>query len=293
MTDREFMIVQGPDAGRRFTVDERPVTLGRDAAREVALNDDRASRLHARIVPSPEGPRIVDENSSNGTFVNGALVRERRLDPGDIIVIGGNSIVFGTEKPSPERLARAVPGASRAVPSQVPGATTHLLPDDSQGPNVTESRLGPILEAAAESVRKDARVRGIHLSVEPEAKPDVARVDPQQIFRALSGLLRRVLEAVPLASHPDSASRAECALAVRLIDSPRRDGFEIEIFGVGLPAPREKMAPGPGEPSFRHARRVAQAHGGSLETLPADSPATLVRIFLPRASSGTMPTVMK
>ena len=293
MPEWVFTIFLGPDAGRRFTIADRPVTLGRDEARDVALNDDRASRLHARIVPAADGLRITDDNSSNGTLVNGVLVREHRLIPGDIIVIGANSMVFGSHEPSPERLAAARPGAMKAAPSQVPGATTHLLPEDSKAPEVTDSRLGSIVEAVAESVRKGARVRGIHLSVELEAHPDVASVDPQQIFRALAGLLDHFLEAIPPASHPESASRTECALAMRLIASPRHDGFEIEIFGVGLPVPRGKMAPDTNHPALRDARRVVAAHGGLFEAVPRDAPATLVRIFLPRSSIGTMHTMVR
>jgi predicted component of type VI protein secretion system len=293
MPEQVFTIFLGPDAGRQFTVGERPVTLGRDEAREVALNDDRASRLHARIIPLADGLSIVDENSSNGTFVNGALVRERRIEPGDIIVIGANSIVFGPRKPPPERLVAARPGAMRAVPSQVPGATTHLLPESTKAPEVAESRLGAIVEAVAESVRKDAHVRGIHLSVEIEAYPDVASVDPQQLFRALAGLMEHYLEAVPPASHPDSASRVECAMAVRLTASAKHEGFEIEIFGVGLPVAREKIAPDANHQSLRDARRVIAAHGGLMEAVPADAPATLVRIFIPRSSTGTMQTMMR
>lgn len=286
-----FTIFQGPDAGRRFTVGDGPVTLGRDPEREVHLHDDRASRLHAKIVQLSGVIFITDQSSSNGTFVNGLLVRERELHPGDVIVIGGNSIFFGPDEPSPERLAARMGPLKTAA--QAIGETTQLLPESSKTPEVTQSRLGAIMEAVAESVRREAYVRGIHLSVEVEANPDSASVDPQQIFQALAGLLRRYMDAIPLASHPDSASRTECAMALRLVNCHRRGGFEIEIFGVGLPVARDRMVPPPDDLMLRESRRVIQAHGGALDSAPADAPATLAKIFLPDRSTGTMETMVR
>lgn len=288
-----FTIFQGPDAGRQFTLEDRPVTLGRDPERDVALHDDRASRLHARILPDGDGVRLVDEGSSNGTFVNGALVRESALIPGDIIIIGANSIVFGSREPTPRQLAAARPGAVKAVPSQVPGATTHLLPENGSSPNVVESHLGPILEAVAESVRAEAYFRGISLSLELEARPDTAVVDAQQVFRAVAGLLRHVLASVPPASQPDSASRAECSLAVRLALAAQTGIYEIEIFGVGLPLSRERIIADPNALPVREARRVVALHGGAFELLPSDAPATFARMFLPKASRGDAGTMIR
>jgi pSer/pThr/pTyr-binding forkhead associated (FHA) protein len=39
-------------------------------------------------VPRPSGARILDDRSSNGTFVNGRRVQQADLSSGDVLVIG-------------------------------------------------------------------------------------------------------------------------------------------------------------------------------------------------------------
>lgn len=63
--------------------------LGRDKPADVIVDDVFASARHARI--SPRGPYnfLEDLGSTNGTYLNGALVdAPERLTPGDKISIG-------------------------------------------------------------------------------------------------------------------------------------------------------------------------------------------------------------
>ena len=39
-------------------------------------------------MPRPRGARILDDRSSNGTFVNGRRVQQSELRNGDVIVLG-------------------------------------------------------------------------------------------------------------------------------------------------------------------------------------------------------------
>lgn len=59
-------------------------------------NDKRVSRLHAKIQYCKRTwmARISDENSRNGTFVNGQSVNEAALFDGDVIRIGDSFFVF-------------------------------------------------------------------------------------------------------------------------------------------------------------------------------------------------------
>lgn len=73
---------------RDVALDGRPLTIGRATDVEVVLADPLASRRHARL--SSRGGRLVlaDLGSTNGTRVNGELVREAVVGPGDRIEIG-------------------------------------------------------------------------------------------------------------------------------------------------------------------------------------------------------------
>jgi len=82
-----------PD-GRRIPLSEESVVIGRTAECTVTLNDPRASRRHAEIRPSGDGFVLTDLGSMNGTFVNGAPIREQLLRDGDQITVGASVLRF-------------------------------------------------------------------------------------------------------------------------------------------------------------------------------------------------------
>jgi hypothetical protein len=87
----------GAVAGRVVPLGVAPVTLGRDAANTLALaSDTTVSRRHARIQEGPSNVFVVvDEGSSNGTFVNGARTTgEQPLRPGDEVQVGASRFRF-------------------------------------------------------------------------------------------------------------------------------------------------------------------------------------------------------
>jgi hypothetical protein len=86
---------QGAYAGHVFDLTGASVTLGREIANNIGLpNDTTISRHHATISQSGAEWTIRDENSSNGTFVNGARITEQRIAPGDEIQIGATRFRF-------------------------------------------------------------------------------------------------------------------------------------------------------------------------------------------------------
>ncbi len=67
----------------------RTVSIGRALDNELVLQDMLVSRHHAELRCTPDGQyRIVDLNSHNGTFVNGARVSEAVLTEQDLLAIG-------------------------------------------------------------------------------------------------------------------------------------------------------------------------------------------------------------
>jgi predicted component of type VI protein secretion system len=84
-------VLEGPgvEPGAILEVTDATV-LGRAPDTALSLDgDDFASAHHARVEAQPDGIWVEDLGSTNGTFVNGARVSERRLlQPGDVIRIG-------------------------------------------------------------------------------------------------------------------------------------------------------------------------------------------------------------
>jgi Protein of unknown function (DUF3662)/FHA domain len=82
--------------GERIVLGPDPITIGRLPESAIMVSDPNASRRHAEIRRSGNDVVVVDLDSTNGTRVNGAAVRERKLVDGDQIVIGTTVLRFET-----------------------------------------------------------------------------------------------------------------------------------------------------------------------------------------------------
>ncbi|MGQ0679248.1 MAG: FhaA domain-containing protein [Actinomycetota bacterium] len=80
--------------GHEHKLDSQELTLGRSSTNDIAVDDANASRVHAQLVRKADQWWIVDQGSTNGTLVNGAAVKERRLSVGDRITIGASEFEF-------------------------------------------------------------------------------------------------------------------------------------------------------------------------------------------------------
>ena len=82
--------------GEARSLDSATVTAGRAPQNDLALDgDDFASASHARFEPRRDGVWVVDQGSTNGTFVNGKrLSGPQRLKLGDVIRIGQTDLRF-------------------------------------------------------------------------------------------------------------------------------------------------------------------------------------------------------
>jgi DNA-binding SARP family transcriptional activator len=81
--------------GDRRVLLERAVTsIGRRAENDIVMDDDRVSRGHAVVRRVGDDYMVVDQSSSNGTFVNDEQVTERVLTNGDSLMFGSTVVRF-------------------------------------------------------------------------------------------------------------------------------------------------------------------------------------------------------
>ena len=74
---------------RRFDIGEDGLTIGRSRANSVRLMQDaQVSRVHARIRVTDGRVSVEDSGTTNGTWVNGERVEQRRLYGGETLRIG-------------------------------------------------------------------------------------------------------------------------------------------------------------------------------------------------------------
>jgi hypothetical protein len=88
-------IITTPD-GRRSTVEDREVVIGRIPACDLVVNDTNVSRRHASIQRSGQQFVLTDLGSTNGTLLNGKKVSQSILQAGDVVTVGTTKLTFET-----------------------------------------------------------------------------------------------------------------------------------------------------------------------------------------------------
>ena len=87
----QLVVVEGPIQGQVFDLAADSQTLGRHDACEIVLPSVTVSRRHATIHRQGSQLFIVDEDSSNGVYINGAKIpagQSCSLQHGDILRLG-------------------------------------------------------------------------------------------------------------------------------------------------------------------------------------------------------------
>ena len=85
-----LVFLNGSKAGTTLQLEEKDVTIGRKPDRTVAYSPDEilVSTEHAKIVFQGGAYVLRDDGSRNGTFVNSQVIKERKLEHGDLIQFG-------------------------------------------------------------------------------------------------------------------------------------------------------------------------------------------------------------
>jgi predicted Ser/Thr protein kinase len=104
----------------------RTLILGRSSQADLQIYDERISRRHCAIRVDPQGARLKDLGSGNGTFLNGAEVRETTVADGDVLTIGKTEVEMRYVE------AATAPGAFGAQPGRPQGQPAPAPPSQQQ-----------------------------------------------------------------------------------------------------------------------------------------------------------------
>jgi hypothetical protein len=90
----ELEVLHDGEVTDQLSCENEVVRLGRDQRLEVWLPDPTLSKHHATIRKAGDAYVLVDEASTNGTFVNEQRVSRRALNEGDLIRLGSYTLRF-------------------------------------------------------------------------------------------------------------------------------------------------------------------------------------------------------
>jgi hypothetical protein len=88
-------VVEGDYAGQSYPITSNLVKIGRGPDNDIQLGvDTSVSRHHAQLVLQDGRYKLIDLNSSNGTFINGIRTKEQFLSANDQVMIGKTRMIF-------------------------------------------------------------------------------------------------------------------------------------------------------------------------------------------------------
>jgi DNA-binding NtrC family response regulator len=126
--------------GHDWTFDKEEIRIGSMEDNDVVLGDDTVSRYHCKITQEDNGYVLIDQRSTNGTFINKVRIREGFLKPASIVSVGQSQLRFNAREeeveitPSPsDRCAGLIGGNPRMreiysiIEKIAPTATTVVI----------------------------------------------------------------------------------------------------------------------------------------------------------------------
>jgi hypothetical protein len=184
-----FLVFESKGRGHpAVDIDRSAITIGRIAANDVQIEDEKVSRHHA-VIELHDGGRVVlrDLDSLNGTFVDGVrLSGARALTGGERLRFGNQQLRVQTGVPTPPLIRGAHDGLTPRMP---PGASASAAPSRRFLP----AGIGRRGAAAALLVVGAAAIIGIAQLLLPGVAEQKLRSDLGRY-----GLVRRVhLESSP------------------------------------------------------------------------------------------------
>jgi len=98
----KIYIMNGPDKGRSFEVDEEAISIGRAPDNKIQVRDKSVSRKHLKIVKRGDKYYLTDLGSKNGTFIDGMRIaggKEYEVREGMPIAAGKTFLSVGKAYP--------------------------------------------------------------------------------------------------------------------------------------------------------------------------------------------------
>ncbi len=83
-----LVVFYGKNLGKRHFLDKPELILGRSDSTNIQIDQESASRQHAKVLTDNGRAKLYDLGSTNGTFVNDQRIENVELRDGDLVRIG-------------------------------------------------------------------------------------------------------------------------------------------------------------------------------------------------------------
>lgn len=94
LADAKVEVIAGPDLGKVLQIGVAQRVIGTGSQADLRLSDPRVSRRHVVLVAEPEGVRLVDPGSRNGTRIGAVVIHDARATEDCVLSIGGTELAL-------------------------------------------------------------------------------------------------------------------------------------------------------------------------------------------------------
>jgi len=155
-----------------FPLDKERITIGRRPENDIQVDNLAVSGQHCAIITILNDSFLEDLDSTNGTFVNGKLVKKHALKNGDVVSIGKHELKYVNDEASKEEDFQktmvirpgmashaAAAAKARAAPASEGGASDSRSPPPLQPPGEADLPLGKIQVLSGPGAGKELELR--------------------------------------------------------------------------------------------------------------------------------------
>jgi hypothetical protein len=173
-----------------YNMSKERYTIGRLPDNDVRIDNPAVSGHHSLIINILNDSFLEDLNSTNGTYVNGKLIKKHALQHGDVITIGHHQLRFSDQQANDaeqdefektmvipaghqnaDQLAKAEKAADEAARAN---SATTSLPDEDVSVKLDDDEAAALSESAKpkpKPVSHTATTTGVDPSSAPSALP--------------------------------------------------------------------------------------------------------------------------
>lgn len=109
-----------------YNMSKERYTIGRLPDNDIRIDNPAVSGHHALVINILNDSFLEDLNSTNGTYVNGKIVKKHAMQHGDVITVGHHSLRFvdsEADEPADEFEKTMIISSRDAAKMKVPGVT--------------------------------------------------------------------------------------------------------------------------------------------------------------------------
>jgi len=202
MASVTLSVLEGLERGHVFRKLQTPITIGREEVNSVQLNDERISRLHAKLQDDHGHVIFTDLNSTNGSRINGHPVNLRILRPGDHLQLGRCTLLYGSNEEIAER--------ARELGVEIEA----LLP--FSGPHGRQLQAGGLPDAEfslADNLSGDNMLTPLFFTERPPLPADLTTIQQARMSDVLTCIHEQIQNVILEAAERDESGDGEMEIS--------------------------------------------------------------------------------